>query len=58
MIYAVSLIASILTVILFFVIDRIKKVRQIVAKILINAALIIGAILLYLFWYFIFNYIF
>jgi hypothetical protein len=58
MIYALSFISALLTVFIFFYIQRVSGIRKVVAKILVNAALIIGAILLYLFWYFIFNYIF
>lgn len=57
MIYVLALLATLSTIVLFFIIDRIKKFRQIVAKILVNLALIIALISIYLSWFFLFKWL-
>ena len=57
MIYALALITTLSTIFIFFYVQRVSGIRKIVAKILVNAALIVGLISLYLFWLFIFKQI-
>ena len=57
MIYAFALITTIATIFIFFYVQRVSGIRKVVAKILVNAALIVGLISLYLFWLFIFKQI-
>jgi hypothetical protein len=57
MIYALALITTLATIFIFFYVQRVSGIRKVVAKILVNTALIVGLISLYLFWLFIFKQI-
>jgi hypothetical protein len=57
MIYVFALITTLATIFIFFYIQRISGIRKVVAKILVNAALIVGLISLYLSWLFLFKWI-
>lgn len=55
MIYVLSFLTTVLTIVFLFVVNRFKRLRQIIAKILVNLALVVGIIAVYLTWFFIFK---